>query len=199
MGVVEKTFRTNILSMIAICKFAVPHMKRGSSIINSSSIAGYSGKPNGKFKLLPGSCNEQTVKLMIHNTAVDYSATKGAIVTFTRALAQQQAANGIRVNAVAPGTMYVQFSHPLPLSPHAMIPASHASLTNISSWTPLQPATKGNPPDKIENLGTGEGTPLNRPGMPVEVAGAYVFLASPLGSYFTGEVIHGTGGSEMQG
>jgi NAD(P)-dependent dehydrogenase (short-subunit alcohol dehydrogenase family) len=38
-----------------------------------------------------------------------------------------------------------------------------------------------------------ESAPLQRPGMPIEVAGAYVFLASPLGSYFTGEVIHGTG------
>jgi len=44
-----------------------------------------------------------------------------------------------------------------------------------------------------------EDAPLGRPGMPIEVAGAYVFLASPLGSYFTGEVIHGTGGMEMQG
>jgi len=61
MGVVEKTFRTNILSMIAICKFAVPHMKRGSSIINSSSIAGYSGKANGEWGV---PSIQQTVKLM---------------------------------------------------------------------------------------------------------------------------------------
>lgn len=60
------------------------------------------------------------------------------------------------------------------------------------SWTPLQPATKGNPPDAMNALGV-ESAPLQRPGMPIEVAGAYVFLASPLGTYFTGEVIHGTG------
>lgn len=43
LGVVEKTFRTNILSMFALVKFALPHMKRGSSIINSCSVAGYMG------------------------------------------------------------------------------------------------------------------------------------------------------------
>jgi NAD(P)-dependent dehydrogenase (short-subunit alcohol dehydrogenase family) len=56
---------------------------------------------------------------------------------------------------------------------------------------PLQPATKGNPPEAMNALGV-ETVPLQRPGMPVEVAGAYVFLASPLGSSFTGEVTHGT-------
>jgi NAD(P)-dependent dehydrogenase (short-subunit alcohol dehydrogenase family) len=68
----------------------------------------------------------------------------------------------------------------------------------LPSWTALQPATKGNPPENMEALGT-EGAPLQRPGMPIEVAVAYVFLASPMGSYFTGEVVHGTGGMEMQG
>lgn len=50
----------------------------------------------------------------------------------------------------------------------------------------------------MEAIGV-QAAPLQRPGMPVEVAVAYVFLASPMGSYFTGEVIHGTGGIEMQG
>ena len=88
LGMVEKTFRTNVLSMIALCKMALPHMKRGSSIVNSCSVAAYMGNPQ----------------------LVDYSATKGAIATFTRSLAQQQAPKGIRVNAVAPGIMYVQRS-----------------------------------------------------------------------------------------
>lgn len=148
LSVVEKTFRTNVLSMFAMCKYALPHMKRGSSIINSSSVAAYMGNPQ----------------------LVDYSSTKGAIATFTRSLAQQQASKGIRVNAVAPGII----------------------------WTPLQPATKGNPKEAMDSLGVSE-APLQRPGMPIEVATAYVFLASPYGSYFTGEVIHGTGGIEMQG
>jgi NAD(P)-dependent dehydrogenase (short-subunit alcohol dehydrogenase family) len=148
LDVVEKTFRTNILSMFAMTKFALPHMKRGSSIVNSCSVAAYMGNPQ----------------------LVDYSSTKGAISTFTRALAQQQAPKGIRVNAVAPGII----------------------------WTPLQPATKGNAAENMDSLGV-EAAPLQRPGMPIEVATAYVFLASPLGSYFAGEVIHGTGGIEMQG
>ena len=83
LATVEKTFRTNVLSMFAMTKFALPHMKRGSAIVNSCSVAGYMGNPQ----------------------LVDYSATKGAIASFTRALAQQQAPNGIRVNAVAPGIM----------------------------------------------------------------------------------------------
>jgi len=63
-------------------------------------------------------------------------------------------------------------------------------------WTPLQPATKGNDPSDMKNLGVGV-APLNRPGMPIEIATAYVFLASPFGSYFTGEVIHGTGNEPL--
>jgi len=148
LEVVEKTFRTNILSMFAMTKFALKHMKRGDCIVNSSSVAAYMGNPQ----------------------LVDYSSTKGAIATFTRSLAQQQAPKGIRVNAVAPGII----------------------------WTPLQPATKGNPADAMDGLGVGM-APLPRPGMPVEVATAYVFLASPLGSYTTGEVIHVNGGIETQG
>ncbi|EMC98127.1 hypothetical protein BAUCODRAFT_105180 [Baudoinia panamericana UAMH 10762] len=148
LAVVEKTFRTNILAMFAMTKFALPHMKRGDSIVNSTSVAAYMGNPQ----------------------LVDYSSTKGAIATFTRSLAQQQASKGIRVNGVAPGII----------------------------WTPLQPATKGNPADAMEGLGVGM-APLPRPGMPIEVATAYVFLASPLGSYTTGEVIHVNGGIEMQG
>jgi len=144
LDVVEKTYRTNVLSMFAMTKYSLPHMKRGSAIINSSSVAGYMGNPQ----------------------LVDYSSTKGAIATFTRSLAQQQAKHGIRVNAIAPGII----------------------------WTPLQPATKGNPKEAMDSLGVGQ-TPLNRAGMPVEVATAYVFLASPYASYFTGEVIHGTGGN----
>lgn len=74
-------------------------MKRGDNIINSASVLAYKGDP----------------------TKVDYSSTKGAIVTFTRALAQQQAPKGIRINAVAPGIMYVI----LPIVHHL----SHLSLS----------------------------------------------------------------------
>jgi NAD(P)-dependent dehydrogenase (short-subunit alcohol dehydrogenase family) len=80
----EKTFRTNIFSMFYLVKAALPHMKSGSTIINTASITAYEG-------------NEQLL---------DYSATKGAIVTFTRSLSQQLIGRGIRVNGVAPGPIW---------------------------------------------------------------------------------------------
>jgi NAD(P)-dependent dehydrogenase (short-subunit alcohol dehydrogenase family) len=80
----EKTFRTNIFSMFHLTRAALPHLKPGSAIINSTSITAYQGHP----KLL------------------DYSSTKGAITTFTRSLASQLAEKGIRVNGVAPGPIW---------------------------------------------------------------------------------------------
>ncbi|KAK3674292.1 hypothetical protein LTR78_005761 [Recurvomyces mirabilis] len=148
LEVTQKTFQLNIISMFAVTKYAIKHMKRGDCIVNSASVAGYMGNP----------------------ILLDYSSTKGAIVTFTRALAQQQGPKGIRVNAVAPGII----------------------------WTPLQPATKGNPPEAMKGLGVNM-QPLPRPGQPVEVATAYVYLASPLASFATGECIHINGGIETQG
>ena len=82
LDVAEKAYRTNILSMFAMCEFAPRHMKHGASIINSCSVAAYTGN------LKP----------------VDYPSTKGVIATFTQSLAQQ-APNRILINAVAPGIM----------------------------------------------------------------------------------------------
>ena len=80
----EKTFRTNIFSFFYMTKMALPHLKKGASIINTASITAYHG-------------NEQLL---------DYSATKGAIVSFTRSLAMSLAKQGIRVNGVAPGPIW---------------------------------------------------------------------------------------------
>jgi len=88
LDVTEKTFQTNIISMFAMSKYALKHMNRGDTIVNSASVASYMSNP----------------------TLLDYASTKGAIVTFTRGLAQQQAKNGIRVNAVAPGIMCVNYT-----------------------------------------------------------------------------------------
>ncbi|WJX96845.1 Glucose and ribitol dehydrogenase [Trifolium repens] len=98
----ERVFRTNIFSHFFLVRHALKHMKEGSSIINSTSVNAYTGKAE----------------------TLDYTSTKGAIVAFTRGLAQQLVNRGIRVNAVAPGPV----------------------------WTPVQPATM--PAEMIQNLGS---------------------------------------------
>ncbi|MBD0379438.1 SDR family oxidoreductase [Paenibacillus sedimenti] len=80
----EQTFRTNIFSIFFMVQAALPYLKDGSSIINTASILAYQGQ---KF-------------------LIDYSSTKGAVVTFTRSIAQSLTEQGIRVNAVAPGPIW---------------------------------------------------------------------------------------------
>ena len=79
-----RTFRTNVFSMFFLTKAALPHMECGCAIISCTSITAYKG----------------------HTQLLDYSATKGAIVTLTRSLSQLLASRGIRVNAVAPGPIW---------------------------------------------------------------------------------------------
>jgi len=136
----ERTFRTNIFSMFYLTKKAIPHMKAGSSIINTGSITSYLGNP----------------------TLLDYSASKGAVASFTKSLALQLAENKIKVNQVAPGPI----------------------------WTPLIPSTF----DKEMVKTFGEDTPYERAGQPVELAEAYVYLASNRATYITGQTIHINGG-----
>jgi NAD(P)-dependent dehydrogenase (short-subunit alcohol dehydrogenase family) len=80
----ERTFRTNVFSFFFMVKAALKHMKKGAAIVNTTSITAYKG----------------------HKTLLDYSATKGAIVAFTRSLSQALVDKGIRVNAVAPGPIW---------------------------------------------------------------------------------------------
>ncbi len=139
----DLTFRTNIHAPFYLAKAAIPHMKAGSAIINTTSIQ--SRQPSAHL--------------------LAYASTKGAVSNFTAGLAEMVADKGIRVNAVAPGPI----------------------------WTPLIPSTM--PPEKTQSFG--KQALLGRAGQPAELAGAYVLLASDLGSYMTGAVIPVTGGEIM--
>jgi NAD(P)-dependent dehydrogenase (short-subunit alcohol dehydrogenase family) len=81
---IERTFRTNILAMFYLCKAALPQLRAGGAIINTASIQAYQPSPS----------------------LLAYATTKGAIVTFTKGLAQDAIKSGIRVNAVAPGPVW---------------------------------------------------------------------------------------------
>jgi len=109
---IEFTFRTNILHMFWLCQAAVPHLEPGASIITTSSIQAYQPTPN----LLP------------------YAATKGAIVAFTKGLAQELTPQGIRVNSVAPGPVWT------PLIPMSMPAEQAQEFGNSPLGRPAQPA-----------------------------------------------------------
>jgi NAD(P)-dependent dehydrogenase (short-subunit alcohol dehydrogenase family) len=136
----RQTFEVNFFAYVFMVQAAEPHLKEGACIINTTSVTAYRGSAH----------------------LLDYSATKGAIVSFTRSLSGYFSKKQVRVNGVAPGPV----------------------------WTPLIPATF--PPSHVASFGSD--VPLGRAGEPVEIAYAYVFLASDDASYVTGQVIHPNGG-----
>ena len=83
----DHTFRTNVYAMFHLCKAALPHLPAGGSIINTSSVEAYQPQPS----------------------LLAYASTKGAIVTFSKALAQEAIQQGVRVNVVAPGPVWTPF------------------------------------------------------------------------------------------
>jgi NAD(P)-dependent dehydrogenase (short-subunit alcohol dehydrogenase family) len=97
----DRVMKTNLYAMFWLCRAAVPHLPPGSTIVNTASIQAYQSSSH----------------------LLDYATTKGGIVAFTKALAEDLADKGIRVNAVAPGPI----------------------------WTPLIPSTM--PPDKVKSFG----------------------------------------------
>lgn len=104
-----RTFQVNVFAMIWITRSAVPHMPKGGSIINTTSVTAYQG----------------------HGQLLDYSATKGAIVAFTRSLSASLAGKEIRVNGVAPGPIW---------TPLAMSSFDKESNKHHGEDTPLQRA-----------------------------------------------------------
>ncbi|MCS3797432.1 glucose 1-dehydrogenase [Niastella sp. OAS944] len=104
-----RTFQVNVFAMIWITQSAIPHMPKGSSIINTTSVTAYQG----------------------HGQLLDYSATKGAIVAFTRSLSASLAHKEIRVNGVAPGPIW---------TPLAMSSFDKESNKHHGEDTPLQRA-----------------------------------------------------------
>jgi len=144
----EYTFNTNVYAYVRLARAALHHMKPGGAIIATSSETGIFGS-----KKLP-----------------DYSATKGAINAFTKALAQSLIPRGIRVNAVAPGPV----------------------------WTPLNPSDAGLSAEDVAKFG--QKNPMGRPAQPEELAPTYVFLASNAdSSYITGTVLQVMGGETSGG
>ncbi|RJS91834.1 SDR family oxidoreductase [Salinisphaera sp. Q1T1-3] len=144
----RETFETNMHSQFYLAKAALPHMNAGDSIINVASVNAYIGP----------------------DFLVDYTATKGAIISFTRSLSNQVVGRGIRVNAVAPGPV----------------------------WTPLQPATLGaHDPQWLD--GFGSETPMGRCGQPSELGPCFVFLASADASFMSGQTLHPNGGIVVNG
>ncbi|MFQ1002330.1 SDR family oxidoreductase [Modestobacter sp. SSW1-42] len=137
------TYTTNVFAMFWLCKAAIAHMPPGSTIINTASLEAYQPAP----------------------ILLDYASTKWAINGFSKALAQQVASKGIRVNVVAPGPV----------------------------WTPLQVAG-GQPPEALKSFGADQ-SPMGRPAQPAEMAPAFVFLASPESSYVNAATVSANGGT----
>lgn len=105
----ERTFRTNVFGYFYMTKAVLPNLSSGSVIINTASITAYEG----------------------HEQLIDYSATKGAIVTLTRSLSQSLIGQGIRVNGVAPGPIWT------PLIPSTF---TAPEVSTFGSTTPMKRA-----------------------------------------------------------
>lgn len=137
------TYETNVFSYFYMIQEVLPYLHENDSIINTASITAYKGQKQ----------------------LIDYSSTKGAIVSLTRSLSESLISKGIRVNAVAPGPV----------------------------WTPLIPASFSAAEVSTFGAGTSK-VPMMRAGQPFEIATSYLFLASDDSKYMSGQVLHPNGG-----
>lgn len=142
LDTVEATFRTTVLHMFAITKYAVPHIERGGSIINTTSTQATRGSP----------------------TAVDYSASHGAVVSFTKSLDKQLTPKGIRVNAIA-------------LPP--------VTAPNPPAQVPSRPALERRPEVDSSGMALQIGDSIRRK----EAARLFVFLAGLESAALSGQVL----------
>jgi NAD(P)-dependent dehydrogenase (short-subunit alcohol dehydrogenase family) len=142
---------TNVRSVFVHCREALPHLieRGGGAIVNVSSISGVVGLP----------------------AQGAYCASKGAIAQITRQLAIEHAADGVRVNAIAPGAVDTAF------------------VDEALAGAPDQAAARGD---------IGASHPLGRMASPREIARIMVFLASPASSFMTGAVVMADGGFTAQ-
>ena len=142
---------TNVRSVFVHCREALPHLieRGGGAIVNVSSISGVVGLP----------------------AQGAYSATKGAIAQITRQLAIEHAADGVRVNAIAPGAVDTAF---------------------------VDTALAGVPDLRAARADIGASHPLGRMASPGEIARIMVFLASSASSFMTGAVVMADGGYTAQ-
>jgi meso-butanediol dehydrogenase / (S,S)-butanediol dehydrogenase / diacetyl reductase len=140
-------FDLNVTGVVLGCKYAVPALRRagGGSIINTASAAALIGVPNGAV----------------------YCASKGAVISFTRAVAAEVVTEGIRLNCICPGLIDTEFYNP-----------RYAA---------------GEDPEEFRKK-TGSRAPINRMGRPEEIAYAVLYLASPEASYCTGTAMVVDGG-----
>lgn len=111
----KETFGTNIFGAFFMTQAALPHLEKGDVIINTTSITAYQG----------------------HEVLIDYSATKGAILTFTRSLSQSLVGKGIRVNAVAPGPIWTP-----------LIPSSFGA-ADVMTFGENAPMSRPGQPDEV--------------------------------------------------
>lgn len=143
----DACFNTNVKSVFMTCTEAVRSMRgRGGAIVNVASVAGFKG---------------------IKNRAL-YSATKGAVIALTKSMAAEYVAEGIRINAVSPGTV--------------LSPSLQARIDSAAD------------PEEEKHMFESR-QPIGRLGTPEEIAEAILFLASPRNSYMTGENLVCDGGA----